>query len=219
MTLYEQFKKAKLDLTLLGLENGPARSDYFCTPIGAKVIGWAGVDGIHFCFIRGFDDMVFSVSPMNGYGDYVHPVARTFSDFLRLLLACGNTAAIEQAHGWNEEEFATFLAEDLPDAQQTAWSNFKIHLHFSQSNRLLRRSKRCRQSLITEPFASKKSISMGHPRSRWFPRHRSGKYTITVDSSVAVEENTVEPKFQWEKYFLGMMSCGIFLLCTLALPD
>ncbi len=60
MTLYEQFKKAKLDLTLLGLENGPARSDYFCTPIGAKVIGWAGVDGIHFCFIRGFDDMVFS---------------------------------------------------------------------------------------------------------------------------------------------------------------
>lgn len=120
MTLYEQFKKAKLDLTLLGLENGPARSDYFCTPIGAKVIGWAGVDGIHFCFIRGFDDMVFSVSPMNGYGDYVHPVARSFADFLRLLLACGNTAAIEQAHGWNEEEFATFLAEDLPDAQQTA---------------------------------------------------------------------------------------------------
>lgn len=118
MTVYEQFKKTKLDLYAIGLGKGPVYSDYFCTPIGAKAIGWAGVDGIHFCFIRGFADMVFSVSPMNDYDDCVHPVARNFSDFLRLLLACGDTAAIEQAHGWTENTFLAFLAENMPDAQQ-----------------------------------------------------------------------------------------------------
>lgn len=28
------------------------------------LIGWAGVDGIHFCMIRGFGEMVFAVSPI-----------------------------------------------------------------------------------------------------------------------------------------------------------
>ncbi|WP_222860695.1 hypothetical protein [Paenibacillus antibioticophila] len=46
---------------------------YFCTPKGARMIGWAGVDGIHFCFVRGFGEMVFAVSPMNTAGNYVHP--------------------------------------------------------------------------------------------------------------------------------------------------
>ena len=32
---------------------------------GASIFGWAGVDGIHFCFVRDFGGMVFSVSPMN----------------------------------------------------------------------------------------------------------------------------------------------------------
>jgi hypothetical protein len=42
--------------------------NHFCTPKGAKVIGWAGVDGIHYCFVRGFGEMVFAVSPMNTPG-------------------------------------------------------------------------------------------------------------------------------------------------------
>ena len=87
---------------------------YFCTPLGARIIGSAGVDGIHFCQISG-DDRVFAVSPMNGEGEYVHPVARDLTDFCRLILACGSTAAIEQAWQWSREQFAEFLRDDLPD--------------------------------------------------------------------------------------------------------
>ncbi|RAZ07218.1 hypothetical protein DK853_53380, partial [Klebsiella oxytoca] len=51
MTLYEKFKNLHIDFSSLGLEQGGSRSDYFCTPKGAKVIGWEGVDGIHYCFV------------------------------------------------------------------------------------------------------------------------------------------------------------------------
>ena len=75
-----------LDLAPLGLERRDGTETYFCTPKGARIIGWAGVDGIHFCRVRGFGEMVFAVSPMNPAPHYVHPVAQNFSDFLRLLL-------------------------------------------------------------------------------------------------------------------------------------
>ena len=40
MALYEKFKKLKIDVSQLGLAPGNACGDYFCTPKGAKVIGW-----------------------------------------------------------------------------------------------------------------------------------------------------------------------------------
>lgn len=112
MTLYEQYKRLDIDFSWLGLEPGSSRSDYFCTPVGAEVIGWEGVDGIHYCFIKGFGDMVFAVSPDNLPGDHVHPLAQSFEDFLRLVLACGHTAAVEQAHGWDRDSFNAFLEEE-----------------------------------------------------------------------------------------------------------
>ncbi len=114
----QEFKKAEPDLSPLGLEKCGPHSDYFCTPKGASVLGKTGVDGIHFCVVRGLGETVFSVSPMNSPGDYVHPVANTIEDFLRLLLACGDTAAIEQAHGWTQEQFDDFLRENQPTAEQ-----------------------------------------------------------------------------------------------------
>lgn len=118
MTLYQRYKKLNLDLAQLGLEPGNARSDYFCTPKGAKVIGWEGVDGIHYCLIKGLDDMVFAVNPSNLPGDHVHPLARSFEDFLRLLLACGSAAAVEQAHLWDREQFDAFVEEYPPPPEQ-----------------------------------------------------------------------------------------------------
>ena len=47
MTLYERYRKLELDLSRLGLERGDTEGGYFCDPIGAEAIGWAGVDGIH----------------------------------------------------------------------------------------------------------------------------------------------------------------------------
>ena len=115
----EKFKKLDLDLSCLDFF-APAENDepYFCTPKGASMIGRAGVDGIHFCFVRGYGDMVFAVSPCNCPGEYVHPVAHSFEDFLRLMLACNGTAAIEQAWQWSEEEFWEFLAEYPPEEEQ-----------------------------------------------------------------------------------------------------
>ena len=64
MTGYEAFLRAGISLAPLGLEAGDRHSGYFCTPLGAEVIGWEGVDGIHCCFVEGFGEMVFAVNPM-----------------------------------------------------------------------------------------------------------------------------------------------------------
>lgn len=120
MTLYEKYCGLDMDFSRLSLERGDTEGGYFCDPVGAEVIGWAGVDGIHCCFVEGFGDMVFSVSPMNPRGHYVHPLARSFEDFLRLVLACGGVDAIEQAWMWNRGEFDAFLETYPPNAEQRA---------------------------------------------------------------------------------------------------
>ena len=109
---FQKFLRSGLDLAPLGVERREENLPYFCTPKGAAIFGWAGVDGIHYCFIRGFGGMVFAVSPMNAAPDCVHPLARDFADFLRLLLACGDAAALEQAWMWNESQFETFMSEN-----------------------------------------------------------------------------------------------------------
>ena len=115
---FEKFLRRGLDLAPVGLVRREENTAYFCTPKGASIFGWAGVDGIHFCFIRGFGGTVFSVSPMNSAPHYVHPLARSFEDFLRLLLACGDTAALEQAWMWDEAQFDAFLRENPPTEEQ-----------------------------------------------------------------------------------------------------
>lgn len=119
-TTYEEYLKLNIDDSRIGLEQRGSEGNYFCTPKGAQVIGWAGVDGIHFCFLPGFEDMVFVVSPTSTPGDYVHPVARTFTDFLRLLLACGDVSVLEQVHRLGETQFDVFLLSSPPTVQQQA---------------------------------------------------------------------------------------------------
>ncbi len=115
---FQKFLRSKIDLSPVGVCRSDENTPYFCTPKGAAVFGWASVDGIHFCFIRGFGGTVFSVSPMNSAPDYVHPLAKDFKDFLRLLIACGDVAALEQAWMWNEAEFDNFLKENSPTEEQ-----------------------------------------------------------------------------------------------------
>ena len=82
---YEAFRGSGLDLSAVGFM--PGGEAYFCTPVGAAILGRAGVDGIHFCTAPETGDMILAVSPANGAEDCIHPVARDFPDFLRLLLA------------------------------------------------------------------------------------------------------------------------------------
>lgn len=110
MTSYTKFKQMNIDHSAIGLEQSDAEVTYYCTPRNAKIIGWAGVDGIHYCTIPEFGEMVFAVSPMN-FGDCVHPIARNFEDLLRLLLSCVDMAALEQCYAWDEEQFNAFLID------------------------------------------------------------------------------------------------------------
>jgi len=122
-TTYEKYLKLHIDGFRIGLEQSENENRYFCTPEGANIIGWAGVDGIHFCFVNGFGEMVFAVSPMNTPGSYVQPLARDFEDFLRLLLASSHTAALEQAWCWEQEQFDEFLQENISAEEQSATLN------------------------------------------------------------------------------------------------
>lgn len=116
--LFQKFLRSGIDLSSVGIGHREDNAPYFCTPKGASILGWTGVDGIHFCFIRGFGGMVFSVNPMNTAPNFVHPLAKDFGDFLRLLLACGDEAAIEQSWMWNEPQFEAFLRENPPTERQ-----------------------------------------------------------------------------------------------------
>lgn len=120
MSVYQKFRSLKIDYAAIGMEQGDADLSYFCTPRGARIIGWTGVDGVHFCFIRGFGEMVFAVSPMNEFGEYVHPVARNFTDLLRLLLACGSMDGMEQAYFWDEGQFDSYVRENRPTPEGIA---------------------------------------------------------------------------------------------------
>ena len=110
---YCKFLRAGIDLAPLGVEQSGGEA-CFCTPRGASFIGWEGVDGIHYCFVRGYGSVVFAVSPENTAPDYVHAAARDFTDFLRLLLACGHGAAIEQCWNWDRGQFDAYLAGNPP---------------------------------------------------------------------------------------------------------
>lgn len=98
MKTYQKFLRLGISLASVGIETRNEAPSYFCTPKDASLIGWAGIDGIHYCFIRGFGEMVFAVSPMNTAPDFVHPPAESFTDFLRLRL--------EQVHKVNSVRYA-----------------------------------------------------------------------------------------------------------------
>ena len=125
MSTYQEFRELNIDHAAIGLGQNISDVDYFCTPVGAKLIGEAGVDGIHYCFIKGFAEMVFAISPSGLPGENVHPIAKNFEDLLRLLLACGSMDAIEQTYMWDEELFEQYIMDNKPDEKQRAVMNIR----------------------------------------------------------------------------------------------
>lgn len=112
-TLYKKYRDLKLDGSWIGLEHG-ADIPYFCTPIGARIIGWD--NGIHYCFIEGFGDTVFCVNPETCCDYHVYPIARNFRDFLGLILAAGNTNTLQQVIWWDRKMFDDFV--NSPEEQE-----------------------------------------------------------------------------------------------------
>lgn len=110
MTMYEKFCRLGIDGRWIGLEKSDMSMEYFCTPVDAKIIGWE--NSIHYCFIRGYRDMVFAVNPETCADRYVYPLAMNFKDFLRSILSCGSTTAIEQIVCWSREQFESFVVSE-----------------------------------------------------------------------------------------------------------
>ena len=117
MNALEKFQKLNIDFGCIGIQQRKHYESYYCTPKDAGVIGSAGVDGIHYCTIPEFGEMIFAVSPMN-FGDCVHPIARNFEDLLCMLLSCADMAALEQCYAWDEEQYKAFLIDCPPTVRQ-----------------------------------------------------------------------------------------------------
>lgn len=105
-TIFEKFNELNLDTSPIGLCI-EKQEGYFCTPLGARVFGWD--NGIHYCFIRDFDEIVFCVNPETCCDHFVYPVAKNFTDFLRLLLTLKTTNTIQQVIWMNRTEFEEFI--------------------------------------------------------------------------------------------------------------
>lgn len=119
MSKYDELVKSGIDLSPCGFEICDNLKDYayYCTPMGAEIIGCAGVDGIHYCTIPQFGEMIFAVNPMD-FGDCVHPIARNFDDLLRLLFTCADMSVLEQCYVWDEEQYKAFLLDCPPTDEQ-----------------------------------------------------------------------------------------------------
>ena len=128
MNTYEQFKKLDINFACLGIQQLEHYENYYCTPKDAVIIGSAGVDGIHYCTIPEFGEMIFAVSPMD-FGNCVHPIARNFEDLLRLLLACADMAVLVQCYVWDEEEYKAWLI-DCPATKEQAQALTEIQAEF-----------------------------------------------------------------------------------------
>ncbi len=179
--IFKKFLQSGIDLCSVGIERSEDNTPYFCTPKGASIFGWTGVDGIHFCFIRGFGDMVFSVSPMNASPHYVHPLARNFTDFLRLILACGDAAALEQAWMWDEAQFEAFLRENPATLEQ--------------QQTLQEISEKLKLTPMEQPWAYIKALQSSFDYSKI-------KYTEEYyDVDMNPEAELVSP--EWKVYFDG----------------
>ena len=121
----KSFRKTRIDLSVLGFDMNGDFELYYCTPKKAEIIASSGIDGIHFCTIEQFGKIIFAVSPMN-FGDCVHPIARSFEDLLRLLLHCGDIAALEQCYAWDEDQYKAFLFDcPITENQQAVLDEIK----------------------------------------------------------------------------------------------
>ena len=130
MKALKQYLNSELDLSVLGLHSGSEEGEYFCTPLGARVIGWAGVDGIHYCTIEGQGETIFAVSPMN-FGDYIHPIAESFEVLLRMLLSCHSMDAVEQCYALVKDQFDAFLIDypataEIQEKQNQIRDTFRV---------------------------------------------------------------------------------------------
>lgn len=112
--LFEKFMQSGVDVSYIGLErvtDPDSFSGYCCEPVGMRPFGALGTDGVHFGFIDGFGEMVFSVDPSAIAGNEVHPIANNFEEFLRVVFAVKNASTAEQIYWMTKEQFEELVKD------------------------------------------------------------------------------------------------------------
>lgn len=109
-SLYERYQEMNINSSLICLEQVNEICPYFCYPTNAKAIGFEG--SIMYCFIEPYGDMVFACDPDTCADVFVYPLAKSFEDFMRLILACGCANPIEQIVWMNKEQFTKHLRSE-----------------------------------------------------------------------------------------------------------
>ena len=110
-TLFQKYKNLCVDGSLISLADGDLSEPYFCYPTNAKIVGFEGC--ILYCFIDGYDEMVFASNPESCAYKNVYPLAKSFSDFMRLILACGSANPIEQIVWMDKKQYEQHIQEEL----------------------------------------------------------------------------------------------------------
>lgn len=112
----EKLNKIINELNHLGIVKYNNDNRYFCTPQEANIFAGLGVNGIHSCIIPRSccenieQSPVYVISPMMP-DHYVELVASSLQDFIDILVACKDAAALEYISYSGEEAFNTLLFE------------------------------------------------------------------------------------------------------------
>lgn len=111
-SLFEKYKSLHIKGELICLEQREDITPYYCYPVNAKPIGFEGC--IMYCFIDGYQDMVFAANPESYNVDNVHvyPLAANFKDFMCLILVCGSANPVEQIIWMDKKMFEQQLQEE-----------------------------------------------------------------------------------------------------------
>ena len=212
MNTYEAYKNREFDLAAFGLDRCGGDYTYFCTPVGADVFASPGVDGIHYCMIEGFGELIFAISPMNCPGEYVHPVAKSFDDFLRLLLVCDGDAAIEQCWQWSQEQFDQFMGEQqvLPETKEAAMRLMELtglepaelpykyirDLQKSFNYKSIPFSEEYYETVSPEDLEQAEEILCEQPATPWAVYYEEN-FWASQHKSEPCDEISLEKHFQW----------------------
>ena len=111
MKLFDKFKQSNENWSLICLEQiDKVDQSYFCYPLNAIPIGFEGC--IMYCFIKGYDEMVFAVNPETCADTNVYPLAKNFEDFMSLVVTCKTANPVEQIVWMSREKFEEHLANE-----------------------------------------------------------------------------------------------------------
>ena len=121
-SIWKLYHSTKFNSLSLGFryEDPKKAIKYYCTPKKAQIFASTGVDGIHYCTIPNFGEIVFAVTPLASLEHHTFPVAKDITEFLRLIITLHGTGLIDQAPLFAKDRFEEFMTESQNENKEEA---------------------------------------------------------------------------------------------------